>query len=119
MGARAVADGFSAAVTRGITAVVAVLAAALRSACTSEAIPSNLPEPLRDVFVDENTSVQAEATDVIEDNYYRSVTDARLRDASLRGMVRSLQQPLLALLHPARERAVPAGDERRVLGRRA
>ena len=52
--------------------------------------PSSLPEPLRDAFVDENTSVQAEATDVIQDNYYRSVTDARLRDASLRGMVRSL-----------------------------
>ncbi len=52
--------------------------------------PSDLPEPLRDVFVDENTSVQAEATDYIQDNYYRSVTDLRLRDASLRGMVRSL-----------------------------
>jgi carboxyl-terminal processing protease len=42
------------------------------------------------VFVDEDTSVQAEATDVIRDNYYRSVRDARLRDGSLRGMVRSL-----------------------------
>ena len=52
--------------------------------------PSDLPEPLRDVFVDENASVQAEATDVIRDNYYRPVGSARLRDASLRGMVRSL-----------------------------
>jgi hypothetical protein len=53
--------------------------------------PSSLPQPLRDLFVDETTSVQAEATDLIQDNYYRRVTERRLRDASLRGMVRSLQ----------------------------
>ena len=53
--------------------------------------PSSLPQPLRDVFVDETTSVQAEATDVIEDNYYRRVSESRLRDGSLRGMVRSLR----------------------------
>ena len=29
--------------------------------------PEKLPEPLRDVFVDETTSVQAQATDLIED----------------------------------------------------
>ena len=75
--------------TRTITAVVAVLAA-LALGMYLGGHPSDLPEPLRDVFVDENTSVQAEATDVIQDNYYRSVTDLRLRDASLRGMVRSL-----------------------------
>jgi carboxyl-terminal processing protease len=76
-------------VTRGITAVVAVLAS-LALGLYLGGHPSDLPEPLRDVFVDENTSVQAEATDYIQDNYYRSVTDLRLRDASLRGMVRSL-----------------------------
>ena len=75
--------------TRGITAVVAVLAA-LALGMYLGGHPSDLPEPLRDVFVDENASVQAEATDLIRDNYYRSVTGARLRDASLRGMVRSL-----------------------------
>jgi carboxyl-terminal processing protease len=76
-------------VTRGITAVVAVLAA-LALGMYLGGHPSDLPEALRDAFVDENASVQAEATDVIRDNYYRSVTNARLRDASLRGMVRSL-----------------------------
>jgi carboxyl-terminal processing protease len=50
-----------------------------------------LPEPLRDVFVDETVSLQAEASDLIEDNFYRSVPERRLRDASLRGMVRSLR----------------------------
>jgi len=76
-------------VTRGITAVVAVLAA-LALGMYLGGHPSDLPQPLRDVFVDENASVQAEATDIIRDNYYRSVGGARLRDASLRGMVRSL-----------------------------
>ena len=75
--------------TRGITAVVAVLAA-LALGMYLGGHPADLPEPLRDVFVDENASVQAEATDVIQDNYYRGVTDLRLRDVSLRGMVRSL-----------------------------
>ena len=75
--------------TRGITAVVAVLAA-LALGMYLGGHPSDLPQPLRDVFVDENASVQAEATDIIRDNYYRSVGGARLRDASLRGMVRSL-----------------------------
>lgn len=75
--------------TRGITAVVAVLAA-LALGMYLGGHPAGLPEPLRDVFVDEDASVQAEATGVIEGNYYRKVSDARLRNASLRGMVRSL-----------------------------
>jgi carboxyl-terminal processing protease len=53
--------------------------------------PASLPEPLRDVFVDETASLQAEASDLIEDNFYRRVRDRRLRDGSLRGMVRSLE----------------------------
>jgi carboxyl-terminal processing protease len=52
--------------------------------------PASLPEPLRDVFVDETASLQAEASDLIEDNFYRPIRDRRLRDGSLRGMVRSL-----------------------------
>ncbi len=75
--------------TRGITAVVAVLAA-LALGMYLGGHPADLPEPLRDAFVDKSTSVQAEATDVIEDNYYRKVSDKRLQNASLRGMVRSL-----------------------------
>ena len=75
--------------TRGITAVVAVLAA-LALGMYLGGHPASLPEPLRDAFVDEDASVQAEATDLIEDNYYRRVSDERLRNASLRGMVRSL-----------------------------
>jgi carboxyl-terminal processing protease len=74
---------------RAIAAAVAA-AAALALGMYLGGHPTGLPEPLRDVFVDESASVQAEATDVIEGNYYRKVSDERLRNASLRGMVRSL-----------------------------
>ena len=78
------------AVMRAIAAVVAVLAA-LALGIYLGGHPSSLPDPIRDAFVDESTSVQAEAIDIIKDNYYREVPEARLRDASLRGMVRSLR----------------------------
>src|SRR6185503_17843710 len=62
------------------------------------------PQPLRDVFVDETTSVQAEATDVIEDNFYRRVRESRLRDGSLSGMVRSLHNRFSHYFTPAEYR---------------
>jgi carboxyl-terminal processing protease len=62
--------------------------------------PENLPEPLRDVFVDETASLQAEAGDVIRDNFYRRVPERQLRDAALRGMVRSLRNPFSAYFTP-------------------
>jgi carboxyl-terminal processing protease len=52
--------------------------------------PSGLPQPVRDVFVDDSTSLQAQARKTIEDNFIRSVPNRQLDDASLRGMVRSL-----------------------------
>jgi len=66
--------------------------------------PASLPQPLRDVFVDETTSVQAEATDVIEDNFYRRVRESRLRDGSLSGMVRSLHNRFSHYFTPAEYR---------------
>ena len=75
--------------------------------------PSSLPQPLRDAFVDEETSVQAEATDVIQDNYYRSsVSDERLLNASLRGMVRSLNSRFSHYFTPRQNDLFRAGDQR-------
>lgn len=54
--------------------------------------PADLPEPLRDVFVDDAASLSTEATEVIEENYVRSVDHDRLRNASIDGMVRALRQ---------------------------
>ena len=62
--------------------------------------PENLPEPLRDVFVSDERAVRAELIDEIEGSYYKPVDDGRLRDASLRGIVRSLRDPFSHYLTP-------------------
>lgn len=54
--------------------------------------PARLPESLRDVFVDESAGLTAEATELIEDNYYRPVSQGKLIDSSLQGMVRGLRR---------------------------
>jgi carboxyl-terminal processing protease len=54
--------------------------------------PGSLPGPLRDVFVDDQVDLNAEAVELIEDNYYREVPTRRLEDASIGGMVRTLRR---------------------------
>ncbi len=53
--------------------------------------PAKMPPSLRDLFVDESAGLTAEATELIEDNYYRPVSQGRLIDSSLQGMVRGLR----------------------------
>jgi carboxyl-terminal processing protease len=52
--------------------------------------PGKLPEPLRDVFVDETSSLSGEAAEIIEDNYYRGVSRDQLNDGSITGMIDAL-----------------------------
>jgi len=54
--------------------------------------PAKMPPPLRDVFVDDSAGLTAEASELIEDNYYRSVPQDELIDSSLQGMVRGLRR---------------------------
>lgn len=54
--------------------------------------PGKLPEPLRDVFVDETSSLSGEAAEIIEDNYYRGVSRDQLNDGSITGMVDALHR---------------------------
>jgi carboxyl-terminal processing protease len=54
--------------------------------------PARMPPLLRDVFVDEAGGLTAEATEVIEDDYYRPVSKDELIDSSLQGMVRGLRR---------------------------
>jgi carboxyl-terminal processing protease len=54
--------------------------------------PAQLPEFLRDRFVDDSAGLTAEATELIEDNYYRPVVAEELTNASLQGMVRELRR---------------------------
>jgi carboxyl-terminal processing protease len=53
--------------------------------------PAKLPEFLRDRFVDDSAGLNLEATELIEDNYYRPVGSKELTNASLQGMVRELR----------------------------
>jgi carboxyl-terminal processing protease len=54
--------------------------------------PARMPPALRDVFVDDSAGLTAEASELIEDNYYRPVAQGNLIDSSLRGMVRGLRR---------------------------
>jgi carboxyl-terminal processing protease len=54
--------------------------------------PAKMPPALRDVFVDDSAGLTAEASELIEDNYYRPVSQGNLIDSSLQGMVRGLRR---------------------------
>jgi carboxyl-terminal processing protease len=54
--------------------------------------PAKLPQFIRDPFVGSTGGLTAEASELLEDNYYRPVGAAELSNASLQGMVRELRQ---------------------------
>lgn len=62
--------------------------------------PERLPGPIQDAFVDEDRALRAEVIDTIEDNFYKKVDDGKLDDASLRGIVDSLEDPFSHYLSP-------------------
>jgi carboxyl-terminal processing protease len=77
---------------RGAVAFAVALVAMLAVGLWLGGHPQKLPDPLRDVFVDEPTGLIAEATEAIEDSYYRPVGEQELGNASLQGMVRELRK---------------------------
>jgi carboxyl-terminal processing protease len=54
--------------------------------------PSHLPPFLRDAFVGGHAGLNVEATEAIEDNYFRAVSADELTNSSLQGMVRGLRR---------------------------
>jgi carboxyl-terminal processing protease len=54
--------------------------------------PAKMPAPLREVFVDDSAGLTAEASELIEGNYYRSVSHDELVDSSLQGLVGGLRK---------------------------
>jgi len=77
---------------RGAVAFGAALIAFLCLGIWLGGHPANLPEPLRDAFVGSSASLNAEATEIIEDNYFRPVGEGELGNASLQGMARELRR---------------------------
>jgi carboxyl-terminal processing protease len=70
-------------------AVLALLAA-LAAGLYLGGHPTELPDFVRDLFVEESASLQATAAEVIEDNYAQKIPKERLQNASLRGMIEEL-----------------------------
>ncbi|MDQ3936325.1 MAG: S41 family peptidase [Actinomycetota bacterium] len=62
--------------------------------------PGKLPDPLRDAFVEEERSVRAELIDAIQEDYYKKVDTGKLEDASLKGIVRALNDRFSAYYTP-------------------
>lgn len=76
---------------RAAVAFAAALIAMLCAGLWFGGHPAKMPPPLRDVFVDDSAGLTAEATELIEDHYYREVDEDSLTNGSLRGMVRDLR----------------------------
>ena len=74
------------------TALTAALLGMLAAGLWIGGHPATMPPVLRDVFVDESGGLTAEATELIEDNYFRSVSEGDLIDSSLQGMARGLRK---------------------------
>ena len=62
--------------------------------------PERLPDPVADAFVEEDRALRAELIDSIEDNFYRTVDEEDLDDASLKGIVQALDDPYSHYLTP-------------------
>ena len=75
--------------------IAAILAALLLALCAGLWLgghPGNLPSFIRSPFVNSSGGLTAEATELIQDNYYRPVGETELGNASLQGMARALRK---------------------------
>ena len=68
--------------------------------------PESLPGPIRDTFVQEDRAMRAEIINSIEDNFYKPVDEKKLDDASLKGIVDSLDDPYSHYLTPKEAKAL-------------
>jgi carboxyl-terminal processing protease len=68
--------------------------------------PELLPEGVRDAFVEEDRALRAEIMEKIEDNFYKPVDEERLDEASLKGIVDSLEDPYSHYLTPDEAKSV-------------
>jgi carboxyl-terminal processing protease len=91
--------------SRGVLALISALVA-LAAGLWLGGHPSDLPGPVRDVFVQEDRALRAEIIDSIEGNFYKPVDESKLDDASLRGIVESLDDPYSHYLTPKEANAL-------------
>jgi carboxyl-terminal processing protease len=77
---------------RSIVALAAAVLVVLCAGIWLGGHPARLPEFLRERLVGGGAGLNVEATELIEDNYYRPVGSGELTNASLQGMVRELRR---------------------------
>ena len=75
-----------------IAASVVVLLGVLAAGLWLGGHPAKLPGAVSDVFVGGNAGLNVEATEAIEENYFREVSPEELTNSSLQGMVRGLRK---------------------------
>jgi carboxyl-terminal processing protease len=85
--------------SKGVLALLAVLLA-LVAGIWLGGHPAELPGPVRDALVQEDRALRAEIVDSIEGNFYKPVNEKKLDDASLKGIVESLDDPYSHYLTP-------------------
>jgi carboxyl-terminal processing protease len=90
--------------TAGLATVCALIALVLGIFLGGH--PELLPGPVRDAFVEEDRALRAEIIDTIEKNFYKPVDEERLDDASLKGIVESLNDPYSHYLTPKEAQSV-------------
>ena len=90
--------------TAGIATVCALVALLLGIFLGGH--PELLPGGVRDAFVEEDRALRAEIIDTIEENFYKRVDEERLDDASLKGIVDSLEDPYSHYLTPNEAKSV-------------
>src|SRR5215212_6849929 len=83
--------------SRGVVALVSAVIA-LAAGLWLGGHPADLPGPIRDAFVQEDRALRAEIIDTIEENFYKPVNEKKLDDASLKGIVESLDDPYSSYL---------------------
>jgi carboxyl-terminal processing protease len=90
--------------TAGIASLCALIALVLGIFLGGH--PELLPGGIRDAFVEEDRALRAEIMEKIEDNFYKPVDEERLDDASLKGIVESLEDPYSHYLTPDEAKSV-------------
>jgi carboxyl-terminal processing protease len=68
--------------------------------------PDVLPGGVRDAFVEEDRALRAEIIDKVEEHFYKPVDEEKLEEASLRGIVQSLDDPYSHYLTPDQAKSV-------------
>jgi carboxyl-terminal processing protease len=71
--------------------------------------PEALPGPVRDALVETGPATRAEIIDTIQDHYYKPVSKKKLEDASLKGMVASLNDPYSRYFSPTEAKSFNEG----------